>query len=137
MCAQGSACQCNVFHIIICKLGDSVHWQGRDIKARKGEVRVGGTELEEVQGAANIINYVTLQMILRTKVMTCSQHANSTCLVCPKTHFIIICIFNCWSNQYWHTIFCFSVFSTLTLCFSQVWSMTCLVGKLTQINMLK
>ena len=52
VCAQGSACQCNVFHII-CKLGESVHWQGRDIKARKGEERVGGTE--EVQGAANII----------------------------------------------------------------------------------
>ena len=53
MCGQGSVCQCNVFHIIICKLGESVHWQGRDIKARKGEVSVGGTE--EVQGAANII----------------------------------------------------------------------------------
>ena len=53
VCAQGSACQCNVFHIIICKLGESVHWQGRDINARKGEVRVEGTE--EVQGAAYII----------------------------------------------------------------------------------
>ena len=47
-------------------------------------MRVGGTE--EVQGAANIINYVTLQMISRTEVMTRSQHANTTHLVCPKTH---------------------------------------------------
>ena len=44
-------------------------------------MRVGGTE--EVEGAANI---VTLQMISRTKVMTCSQHTNTTHLVCPKTH---------------------------------------------------
>ena len=46
-------------------------------------MRVGGTE--EVQGAANII-YVTLRIISRTKVMTRSQHANTTHLVCPKTH---------------------------------------------------
>ena len=43
---------CNVLHIIICKLGESLHWQGGDIKARKGGVRVEGTE--EVQGAENI-----------------------------------------------------------------------------------
>ena len=53
VCAQENGCQCYVLLIIICKLGESVHWQGRDIKARKGEVRVGGTE--EVRGAANII----------------------------------------------------------------------------------
>ena len=52
--AQGSACQCNVLHIIICKLGEWLHWQGGDIKARKGEVRVEGTE--EVQGAANTVD---------------------------------------------------------------------------------
>ena len=49
---QGNACQCNVLHIIICKFGESLHWQGGDIKARKGGVRVEGTE--EVQGAENI-----------------------------------------------------------------------------------
>ena len=53
VCAEESWCQCYVLLIIICKLGESVHWQGRDIKARKGEVRVGGTE--EVRGAASII----------------------------------------------------------------------------------
>ena len=44
MHVQGSACQCNVLHIIICKLGESLHLQRGDIKARKGEVRVEGTE---------------------------------------------------------------------------------------------
>ena len=53
MHAQGSACQCYVLHIIICKLGESLHWPGGDIKARKRGVRVEGTK--EVQGAANII----------------------------------------------------------------------------------
>ena len=77
---------------------------------------------------------MTLHMISGIKVMTCSQHANTTRLVCPKTHCMYI--FNCLINQ-WHTMFCFSIFRMLTLCFSQVWSMTRLVCKLTQINMLK
>ena len=53
--AQGSACQCNVLHIP----GNIANWgngfiDGEEIiNARKGEVRVEGTE--EVQGAANII----------------------------------------------------------------------------------
>ena len=46
--------QCNVFHIIIANWGTQfIDREGIYIKARKGEVRVGGTE--EVQGAANII----------------------------------------------------------------------------------
>ena len=73
-----------------------------------------------------IVKYVTLHVISGTKVMTRSQHANTTRLVCPKTHFM--CIFNYWNNQ-WHTMFCFGLFSTLILCFSQVWSMTRLVCK--------
>ena len=50
----------------------------------------------------------------------------TTHLVCPKTEFMHI--FNYWNNQ-WHTRFCFGLFSTLILCFSQVWSMTRLVCK--------
>ena len=69
--AQGSACQCKVLHLIICKLGKSVHWQGRDIKARKGEVKVGGTEeVQELMIWEQHADYNMLSVSMLKQTMT-------------------------------------------------------------------